>query len=953
MMKPRGLSIGLLFVLACSLSAAAQVLPPIPNGVIGEAQKAGRPMLAISRDQARESERLTRYGPVKARGEEFLTRVEGFMHEDSPFYIGEGPFQKDVEFHPGMLGDADFLLYSRIVIEMYSYVCLKHERWGLSAVRVEFNRLLDEIDRAPSIGVNGLPETDFTPRRALMLGLAAMLFDEAYFRIDTIDRHEPSRRFDAARQRLAAHVRTLSPADTPPGDCLAYGAGLGLSSLFCISIFDNEWGKDRNQSASSLLPDLYNAAALTSAGLDRAEGADRQFALNLTDLETRLLLAAPFTQTLSRLGYAQAAPPNAWSRLAAALEVHRIPGKTDIIAPNPSEPVTTAWVPATHSLVVSVSEDLYDAQTGQTAASLPLSPGDTEPGELPIIQQPANSLSVDIEHPGKRMTLREQLERFGLPRPPAAEPTPQPSVEQRRAAGWTRRSDPPVPPMWGVVYRLADVENPQLGFAGLWDQIAGESDNHPYAFLYYRPAANGYANALDQAALVRYPDSNITALSVHEPREEFFLATQSATDTVLASTITLTHESFLMVEGGMQWRWFHEIAREGVAPSALHAATETVEPATETVEAASGVASSSGAVSAGAIAAASDIEPVSGEAAPAGLLESATGVIANATVENVSPEAGGGAQPVIAPPWAPAITKSLQTSIYTVWEDYAPQGKTVIVRRHGATIGSPFSVIAHYPAQASPVVGATYVIASIPSGAQTQRGEFPEWVYMDKPGDELSDEIYNVRDFQVMRRMERMGKYAPNPSGKLHFIFSPESMAGVRATSGVLGDLMEMRLTEPVLPFFYLVFLEQKGREPIAPKYASLPFPGLRVLEWRDGVEVIAVAEEDKIDNPFIESDADLVVATRDSAMKGVFYLMVNGSYLKVKFSPNQITPYLLADNKGEKITAAWSDRRVYVTRPPKTGGVFYAPELVGFECGESVIRYGRKSRQAVVLGAQ
>lgn len=871
--------IAIFILLSCSILTAPgqNALPPIPNALVERAQEEGRPMLLAGRDLRRETERRLRRG-LEDRGDEFFLRVDGFLLPHSPWYVGEGPFQASDDFHPQWLSEPDFLRYSKLITELNAYLYLERERWALQAAKLEFLRLLNELETSDAIDASGMARPAFTQRDGLMLALTTLLYDQSYFRLDTKDRHEPNQRIKALRDRLAAHCRSLDLDALPPEDAIAFGSGLGLSTLFCISIYPLEWGRDSD--AASMLPDLYAAAHLTQHGLTRLIEDDGRFACSLPQIETVLLTAIPWTQTMARLGYSYAAAPGAFTRIASALEAHRLPGSAETLAPHTTtHSMTTPWLPFTHPLFPSPNPSLYNKEDLRSATA-----------QLRARQSPAAALAqlpislqqrdLNITRSGGRLTLKDQLEMFGLPRPAEPEPiavTPTRPAPLQRDAGWRIENYPALPGPWGAVYHLAARESRSPEFVERWIELGSDSDNHPYTFFFTAPGSTSNGPPLTlEPVLMQYPEMNLSVFSLQKPREQHLLAIQSATDTVIASTLQAAHESFLLHEGGMQFRWFHD----------LYGATASVRSVTSTTPA-------------------------------------CTGFDYSAT--------------------------PLLTSLYSAWQQDSPVGRTISVRRHEGTVGSAYNILAHFPSSASPVAGTRNIVVLIPPKADTLLGDSNEWINIDVKGDELADEVHDLRDWQMVRRLERRGTYKPQGFGTLQLLFSPKTLMRPHAAEGALGEILELELRTPVNPFFYIASLQQPGREKFEPKYASLPMPGLRVLEWHEGIEVIAVRQGELIDNPFIESDADLVVATRDSAMKAIFYLIVNGSYAKVKFSPQQRTAVLLLDAKKQKITAAWAGRRVHVTAAPRSGSLFYAPGVVAFDCPDALIKFGRKKNQAVV----
>jgi hypothetical protein len=216
---------------------------------------------------------------------------------------------------------------------------------------------------------------------------------------------------------------------------------------------------------------------------------------------------------------------------------------------------------------------------------------------------------------------------------------------------------------------------------------------------------------------------------------------------------------------------------------------------------------------------------------------------------------------------------------------------------------------------------------------------------------EKLNEPVSIDAWRRRRQAERLGKIKPVHAGILQVLFSPYALKNAVAYDGVIGSIYQAELADPHQPFFYLTILDQPGREMFEVKYGGIPIPGTRIIEWTQGIEMIVFNPGQKTTNPFVDTDADLVIASRDRAMKGLFFLMVNGSYLRAKFSATQENFLLLVNTKGEKLTCAWSDRKVSVSSPPKNGSVFYAPGIVGFECPGNTIQYGIKSKQVSVWG--
>ncbi|MGC9329527.1 MAG: hypothetical protein ACP5I1_17970, partial [Candidatus Hinthialibacter sp.] len=292
----------------------------------------------------------------------------------------------------------------------------------------------------------------------------------------------------------------------------------------------------------------------------------------------------------------------------------------------------------------------------------------------------------------------------------------------------------------------------------------------------------------------------------------------------------------------------------------------------------------------------------------------------------------------------------LISSLFSCWETYSPSGRTIAVRRHLGGIGSGYSAVAHFPEGKESGKRIRYIIFSVPeNGRGVPSDEIDDFYSIHPSEEELEDRPMNFATFRMARRDEREGARRIAANSVLKILCNPGGMKPAQAFTGALNKIYELEVCEPEKPFFYLCSQDMPGREMYEVKYGSVPLPGLRILEWKQGIEIIAMRTGDTIQNAFVESDADFVIVMRDNSMRGIFYLMVNGSYLHVKFAPTQKTFTLLADNLKEKITAAWCQRRIYTTAPPKNKSRFYAPGVLGFECPDFVIQYGQKGKMGVV----
>ena len=277
-----------------------------------------------------------------------------------------------------------------------------------------------------------------------------------------------------------------------------------------------------------------------------------------------------------------------------------------------------------------------------------------------------------------------------------------------------------------------------------------------------------------------------------------------------------------------------------------------------------------------------------------------------------------------------------------------------MVRRHIGGVGNGYTVVVHFPDSKPIRRRIEDVIFSVPEkGNVSVTEENPDLYSIYPSEDELPDTNVSMEEWQMNRSAERRGERKNTIAGILNVLFSPDCCKPAQMSVGALGQILEADLLHPDQPFFYLLDLDQPGREMFEVKYKNIPLPGMRILEWKQGIEIIAIKTGEKIQNSFMESDADIVIAMRDTSMKGLLYLMVNGTYLRCKFSPTQKDFILLADTKKQPVTVAWCQRHLYTTSPPRTESLFYAPEILGFECPEFVIQYGQRGNLAAVLGRE
>jgi len=631
-----------------------------------------------------------------------------------------------------------------------------------------------------------------------------------------------------------------------------------------------------------------------------------------------LLFSTPWIESLRTLGYPYGIKANTYTRLAATLEFLRIPGTSQILEPIPQEFTRDPWIPHSRPIFKPDDPSLYPEEKDyfrnsiretSTVSQAPDGEISVESDRLATLRMPStNTLTQQQGSP--RLTLREQLERFGLPRP---EPTPTPAIpyEDRPNpdAGWTRPPNMSIPTALGSLYLLAAKENSGTKAAEAWEEFFWLDYQHPYAFLYYRNLPITNPKETISRRVIQYPESNFTLYSLDSFRGSFVTASQISLETIVSPTLSISHESFVLEEEETEWRWFHDIAHK---------------PTLEPVSAETAIASGTDIASVSEIASVSAAIVIS---APTATQSARTSIVA--------------ATPLLTP---------LLTSLYSVWSTQSPAGETFVVRKGRGGVGGTYTLFAHKPNPDPTSPAVQNVIFSLANNAEAKMDASLEDRFSITPEvAKMIQEPANLTEWQSLRRAERMGTIKPIRVGVLHAFFSPNALDNTVPLGGAIGPIFQARLSNPRDPFYYITALEIKGHEMYEAKYANIPLPGMRFLEWKQGIELIAFNPGQKTKNPFIDTDADLAIVARDRSMKGLFYLMINGSYLRIKFSPTQNDYVLLVDSKGKKVSCVWADRKMYLDRPPQSMSVFYAPSVIGFECPKNMIKYGAKGRQAVV----
>jgi hypothetical protein len=851
-----------------------EVPPPVPERVIKAMESAGHPFLQANREQYREARRRMRDTLFRDRGREFKIRVEGFVQDDSPWYLGKGPFQENENFHPLLLSEQEFPVYIRAIAEMVAYTGMESERWAINLLKNEFLRLLKELEQARSSQsfTAGVYRTIST-EEAYLIGQAAIIYDLVYQRFDTVDRHEPNNRFKQIRDELAAYCSVTDPSKLSATERVVYGSSLGLATALCVSIYPYEWRKEANFSQQAFLPDLYRAVRLTRSGMENMISRDMHIQAPLAEIEDTMLLALPWIDCMRRMGYPLVVRQGTFSQIYRGLENHRLPESAEILVPYLEFPLNGPWIPQTEELLWTISPLMYPEKQPASVISNPLQnePNPALEQEQRGVPEEVQTRAVEIARAAKTPSLKEMLQRFMLPRSQATEPAVPGRIPGATEAGWNPPQGLELPSVWGAVIQMAAGDDTSCGAVELWDEYGSEMDSHAYTYLYYQPVRSTYRNQREEAHLLQYPEQAFTLMTVEGLREKYLLASQAAKGSLPTATHTFDHESFLLNEGGTQWRWVHEIP------------------------------------------------------AAAGMIDNTSAFVE--TEDNLQ----------------------LSTELFTIWDTFSPSGKTYIARRHLAGVGSAYTVVAHFPNQQDSQK-VDRVLFDIPDKGAGNPYQFRDWLQI-RTGLDENRQGTTMEEWRQLRHLERTGKIEPQQIGILNALFSPEALERSISTDGPLGIIHEAILSDPLKPFFYVLAIEQTGREMFETKYGNIPIEGVRLLEWKQGLDLVAINMGETIDTPFIQSDAEMALVSWDRSFKGLFYLMVNGSYLKVKFTPTDSSYTLLADTKGKKLSAAWSTRKVHTTAPPPVMSVFYAPRAVGFECPGSVIKYGLKGRQVTVWG--
>ncbi len=892
--------LSMVFILCCVTSQAAinqsDAPPPISTTIIDLIQKQNHPFLLATPERFLQGDRNFRDGDNLNLRKTYEKRILGYINEESPWYVGRGPLQENPNFHPGQMVEADLYYYAQVVSEFGAYIGFSNQRWAINRMKREVTRLLDEILPTEEQANFARQMEMLSRKEAYLLGLTTLLYDSVYNRFDTVARHDPNNRIKMLRDRLALFCRQVD--EMPPKDKLIYGTSLGLSTLFCISVYPYEWKNQSRFTPQSLLPDLYRAVMLTHEGIYELVSEQNQLRLPLNQLQGYLHLMIPWVECMRSLKYPFSGNSGLYAVLVSAIEAHRSPGSARVVKPYFEDPLDIPWLPRTELLFKELEEKFVHKEKEKKVEEEQeekkqsrIEEEDTSNEDIEEQQRPETL--EDLREAARRgemdrrsLTLREQLEFHSIPQPPTPTPTPVlKSHKERKKAGWMKPEEVVLPTIWGALYLLAGKEDPTLGVKRIWNNFAKKHDSHPYTFLYKPKRIQDGARRVHYKNLFHYPENDFSMLSSQKGKNRFLMAAQAAENTIITSTYAIHHDSYYMNDNENRWRWFHEW------PEEVNKATKEIQ---------------------------------------------STPLFAQEAAEQV------------------VSSTPMLTPMHSCWTTFSPRGKTYAFHRHFGGLGSAYTVIAHFPGENEDNL--ENVVFSIPrkyDGAISQ--DVPGFIKITPPEE---DNAFmggvSLEEWQMMRVMQA-GKPSPSssPQHKLRIILSPDSFDKVSISEGVLGKILDLRRKNLDEPFFYLVAPEERGREPFGLKYATIPIPRVKVLEWRHGVEIIGINDEEELKNAFLHTDAELVAVAEDKTSDRIFYMMMNGSYLRVKFSPNQRDYTMLVDTKGKKMNAAWDGRRVFTSASPPSMSVFFAPNAFGFECSETVVEYGRKGRQVIVWGKE
>lgn len=851
-------------------------------------------MLYTDRDHFLQVKRSYTRNMLTERANEFTQRVVGYFNERSPWYVGEGPLSRGQNFFPMALSEEDFQLYSKIICEICIYNGIESNRWSIDGLKREFERIRAGLDNfQPMIGQD-LSKDRIDHRPIYLYTLGVLIYDMVYQRYDTLDRHEPNRQIGEIRSQIAAVCASATPEAFDTKTRLLLGTSLGLSTLLCMSFQDRDTSRVTHLDTHTYLPDLYLAITYTDRAIKALFTSDKRITVQLSELEHLLVIAIPWLESLNRLGYPYQIQKNLYTSMIEAFETHRIPNRFEIIDPSPGAEVISPWVPKLLALATPVDYSKYEREKKNLQPFTPF-------------QQSTPVITDSTGEAGSRAGN----DRFSIPEPLAGgeftiqhNSRPLSLREQLELFGYPRKQPPQEFPV---------IERPQSNPEAGWFPPANINPPSIWGCIYLLADREDPRLAAGKIwEEYAYPADSHPYTFLYYKKPAASMSTSIREMTMLEYPANHTSILTSKTPGG------HYIV-------ALQSATATLVMPTYAIDHESFYLAdnSKGWRWFHEI-------PSSTEAHFAASPEE----LPRLSIE----------QDTIAP------VASFNTSLFSVLTSETDAGRTVLLRRHLEGVGSGYTAVAHFPRITEPTRDIRAVIVSLPESTEVKPDpETPGFFHLNPPQYGRST-FKNIEVWKQMQREIRMGLRDEHDSiGSLKLLFSPETVGRHTASSGVLGPILDIEIKEPEKPFFYLAMVDQPGREMFEVQYGMFPIPGIRIFEWQQGIELFAIKTGKSIQNDFVESDADLVVVMRDRSMSGLFYTMINGTYLRCKFSPTQETFFPLVDAKNKKVTIAWAQRRLYSTVPPESMSVFYAPGILGFECPGSVVKYGQKGRQAIV----
>lgn len=567
-----GFTIGCLSLGSTAFANARGPLPPIPPSLVSSVLDVGHPFLLMDRRERLEIRRRMFDPPLEDGAKLMRGRIEGYFDDDSPWYLGEGPFERESDFEPMRLSDERFYHYTEIVMDLCTAHTIDTQREWVQKLQIEAERILNTLED-PQWGAFHPARPD--PRMVDLLTLTAYLYDTVYMRIDTVRRHEPLRRIRLLRDRLATAMMQQPMDDVTPELRARMGASLAATTLFSMTTHPSPGKQPDVRSASPYLADLYRAMQWLQSGIGGFSNDEGKLFVPLPDIHHTLVVSIPLLETLRRHGYPFAISSSTWSQLVQAIETQRIPASPtviDLFTPD----ATTPWLPRVMELSPPLDEAYQESQsmglivrnaldTGSAPEPIPRPAQMSRPveelrPEPPDIRSILNE-SIAWQRDGTTNYQRGDIYNQMLPRLEVGSPTDE-VVVPTQDASWSLETPLPVPRVWPVLYRLADQYSPSTTWSQEWEDIDETPPSHPYYLMLYRPMRKRVPSEADFRSIIEY-DTRASSLAVAQSRRErVSLSTVAAADRVVTPSVSIDVTSFLMGHEGTRWRWFHEVMHE-------------------------------------------------------------------------------------------------------------------------------------------------------------------------------------------------------------------------------------------------------------------------------------------------------------------------------------------------------------------------------------------------------